>query len=58
MMHVPKPKLRTYVSGYIMSLILTLAAYLLVTHPGYSTAVIVALMPRAASQPATRLCRV
>jgi len=44
MMRVPNPKLRTYVSGYVMSLILTLAAYLLVAHPGFSHSVIVALI--------------
>ena len=44
MMRTPEPKLRTYVSGYILSIILTVAAYLLVTHPSLSTNVIVGLI--------------
>jgi cytochrome o ubiquinol oxidase operon protein cyoD len=42
MMHAPNPKLRTYLSGYILSLVLTLVAYRLATQPHHSTGPIVA----------------
>ena len=42
MMRNLTPKLRTYLSGYILSLVLTITAYLLVTHPHYSVGLIVA----------------
>ncbi len=44
MMRTPAPRLRTYLSGYVLSLVLTVAAYLLVTHPSYSTSLIVGLI--------------
>ncbi len=44
MMRTPAPRLRTYLSGYVLSLVLTIAAYLLVTHPSYSTSLIVGLI--------------
>jgi cytochrome o ubiquinol oxidase operon protein cyoD len=36
--------LRTYLSGYVLSLLLTVAAYLFVTHPAYSSKVLVAII--------------
>lgn len=36
--------LGTYISGYVLSLVLTLVAYLLVRHPAYSNSVIVAVI--------------
>ena len=39
---VKPARLSVYISGYILSLGLTLAAYLLVTHPSYSNHVIIA----------------
>jgi cytochrome o ubiquinol oxidase operon protein cyoD len=35
------PRLRTYISGYVLSIALTLAAYMLVVHPSFSTNIIV-----------------
>ena len=36
--------LRTYLSGYVLSLALTLAAYLYVVHPVYSSNILVAII--------------
>jgi cytochrome o ubiquinol oxidase operon protein cyoD len=38
------PKLRTYVSGYVLSMALTLAAYLSVTHPAFSSTTLVVII--------------